>query len=116
MSHTATNSIKTLRQEIRCKKPHDLADYFGIVYLTKAYYDAMKNNTALPAKPLPSLQELIDANTIVRAYVNAKRFASIKLYRALLKVEDLTAVWLFYNEPTLNIRLGNYQLLAVKHQ
>jgi hypothetical protein len=112
MDHT---TVAPIRREIRCKKEHDLASYFNIVHLTKAYYDAMRHNKPLPEKPLPELQYLLDANTIVKAYVKGRRTSSIKLYMALLKVEDVVAVWLFYNEPSLNMRLGDYQLLAVKH-
>ena len=106
-----------LRQEFKLKKTLQLADYFGIMYLTRRYYEAMKNAKPLPEKALPDLQDLLDAQNITMAYVQAKEAnVPIKLFMALLKPEQVVAVWLFYNEPNLNIKLGNYQLLALNHK
>lgn len=106
-----------LKRNFTAKKTIQLADYFGIMYLTRAYYEAMKHKKELPTKPLPDLQDLLDAQSITMAYVQAKEAnVPIKLFMALLKPEQVVAVWLFYNEPALNIKLGNYQLLALNHK
>lgn len=105
-----------IRRTINIKRSVHLVDYFSYIYLAKHYYDAMVNDTDFPEKPLPSLQNLIDAHTITKAYIEAKESqVNLKLVKALLPIEQLTAVWLFYNEPELNMHLGKYQLLAVKH-
>lgn len=117
MKTTAQITAPILKRELRVKKTRQLADYFGIMYLTRAYYEAMKNKTELPERALPELQDLLDAQSITMAYVQAKNASTpIKLFMSLLKPEQVVAVWLFYNEPTLNIRLGNYQLLALNHK
>jgi hypothetical protein len=77
----------------------------------------MKKGNELPERPLPELQDLLDAQSITLAYIQAKEAnVPIKMFMALLKPEQVVAVWLFYNEPTLNIKLGNYQLLAINHK
>lgn len=116
MNTTGQLSSDKPRQQISVKKRVDLASYFGMVYTLKAYYDAMKQGAELPKKKLPPLQDLIDAHTIVLAYIEAKQAnVHINLIKAMLGIEELVAVWLFYNAPNYNIQLGHYQLVTLQH-
>jgi len=118
LSEIFTNTPKTnTRQRITVKKKYTLELYKEIVFLTKDYYNAIKNNKPLPTKPLPDLNIVLEAATVVNAYMTSIHISpTIKLYNSCLDAKTIVTVWLFANEPTLNIKLGSYQLLAINHQ
>ena len=87
-----------------------------ITFLTRDYFDALRKDEPLPKTPLPELRIMLLANTIVSHYMDAVNFGiNLKLFNACLKPEQVVAVWMFANEPTLNIKLGKHQLFIVKH-
>ena len=87
-----------------------------ITYLTREYYDAMQKDHPLPKAKLPTLRQMLLSNTIVGAYLaKANMGLSIKLVSSCLPAEVVAAVYLFYNEPTLNVKIGKYQMFVVKH-
>lgn len=87
-----------------------------ITFLTRDYFDALKADKSLPKRALPELRIMLLANTIVTAYINHVNFGvNLKLFNACLSAEEVVAVWMFANEPTLNVKLGVHQLFVVKH-
>lgn len=119
MTHPILKSETTnQRQSITIKKMRTLEQYKEIVYLTKDYYKhLLLEKHPKPLRKLPDLELLLEAKTVVDAYVeNCNKGLSLKMYNSTLSVEKVVAVWAFVNEPTLNIKLGNYQMFVIKHQ
>ena len=112
-----TQSAISTRQHITVKKRYTIEEYKSVVYLTRDYYDAMRHKKDLPKEKLPPLDVLIEANNVVSAYLdNVNLGLSLKLFNCCLPLDTVCAVWFFANEPTLNVRIGNYQLLALNHK
>lgn len=106
--------MKSLSNKTIVVKPkYSLQQQKEIVYLIKDYYEAIKHNKTLPVEGLPSIDILIQATTIVDAYLKACNFGlSIKLCNACLSVEKIIAVWVFVNVPKLNLTIGSSQLIV----
>ncbi|TXE18591.1 hypothetical protein ES692_05990 [Psychroserpens burtonensis] len=113
-SQLATTS-QIMRPSITVKRAFTLQQYIAVVHQTKAYYTAIKQNLRLPKEVLPHLNILIDAAMIVDAYIQNQATPSLKLYNAVLDAKTIATVWMFANEPTLNIQLGKHQLFVIKH-
>lgn len=113
MKHPALQSKNT--KSILITPKFSVQEAKEIVFLTYDYYKAIKEDKCLPEKPLPELRLMLLANTIVDQYMKHVNFGlSIKLFNACLSQEKVAAVWMFANEPTLNIKLGQHQLFVVK--
>ena len=84
--------------------------------MAKAYFMAISKGKPMPTEKLPPLDELLEANRIVRAYIeNSNQGIGFKLYNASLSVEQTVAVWFFANEPDVNVTLGKFQMFIIKH-
>ena len=105
------------RNRIIVAKATTMEEAKEITYLTRDYYDAMRNDKPLPKTKLPELREMLKANTIVDAYIHHQNLSlgDLKLANAALQPEIVAAVYMFANEPTLNVKLGPYQMFVVKH-
>lgn len=113
---TSQSETFTTKRTISVKPAHDLATYKEIVYLTRDYYRAIKDDKPLPKTPLPDLNVLIDAALVVDAYIKAQEtLPSLRLYNATLDHKTIAAVWFFANEPTVNVKLGKHQMFVIKH-
>ena len=115
MSHNIKPS-QTTTKRILITPNFSLNEAKEITFLTREYYDALRKDLPLPSQPLPELRIMLLANTIVTQYMEHVNFGlTIKLFNACLQPDKVAAVWMFANEPTLNIQLGKHQLFVVKH-
>lgn len=105
------------KQRIIVAKATTIEEAKEITYLTREYYDAMRKDKPLPKAKLPELREMLKANTIVNAYIQHQNLSlgDLKLANASLPPEIVAAVYMFANEPTLNVKLGPYQMFVLKH-